>query len=125
MFELVDWDDVEADAHYDFFSIGNEHEGYDLKLLTGFSGAAGDCFSDLAGMKFSTEDVDNDAVSTSDCAYYANGGWWFKDCKSGNPTGSYYHGGNSSGSESALYWDTFHPDHYSLKELRMMIRPKE
>ncbi|XP_063925844.1 angiopoietin-related protein 7-like [Zophobas morio] len=124
LFELVDWENGQEDAHYDYFSIGSEEEKYILKLVGGFTGSVGDGFTDQAGMKFSTPDKDRDVIETN-CAAIAKGGWWFRSCKLANPTGLYIVGGNMSDDLSGITWYPWHGSHYSLKEVRMMIRPKE
>jgi hypothetical protein len=66
--ELVDLDEKAATASYAAFSVGNEVEGYSLKVLAGYSGNAGDSLSYHAGSKFSTKDLDQDEWAEGSCA---------------------------------------------------------
>ena len=65
-------------AKYSTFEVGNEADGYRLKI-GGYQGNAGDSFAVHNGMKFSTFDKDNDLAFTN-CGSYHNGGWWHYDC---------------------------------------------
>lgn len=64
---------------YDEFAIGNESELYKLHTLGEASGTAGDSFKEHYGMKFTSQDNDNDE-STSNCAVDYTSGWWYKNC---------------------------------------------
>lgn len=65
-------------AKYSTFEIGNEADGYRLKI-GGYQGNAGDSFAVHNGMKFTTFDNDND-LAYLNCGSSHNGGWWHKDC---------------------------------------------
>ena len=65
------------------FRVEGEDQGYKLNV-GGYSGTAGD---DMAGtmahgsnngMKFSTQDRDNDLWGTTHCAQKFKQGWWFR-----------------------------------------------
>uniref|UniRef100_A0A0A1XQ81 Tenascin-R n=1 Tax=Zeugodacus cucurbitae TaxID=28588 RepID=A0A0A1XQ81_ZEUCU len=102
-------------AKYSHILIGNEGEDYVLKKLGKYSGSAGDSLSYHLGMKFSTQDRDND-YSKGNCAEYYHGGWWFKDCYRGYLNGRFGH--NLGG----LNWHDIEKD-VSLVFAQIMIRP--
>ena len=63
------------------FRIENEDQGYGLHI-GGYSGTAGDSLTpigktNLNGMKFSTNDRDNDNSNSTHCSRRWKGGWWF------------------------------------------------
>ena len=65
---MTDWDGVSAYALYDAFFVGSEETGYALKALGAYSGDAGDSMGGYAGMKFTTQDKDQDTRVKSNCA---------------------------------------------------------
>lgn len=135
--ELEDWDGRASYAEYTI-SLGSEAEGYPLSV-SAYVGDAGDAlvkgsanlgaFLSHANMKFSTYDRDKDKWEES-CAEMYGGGWWYNNCQSANLNGIYYRGGQYDlGSntpyeiENGVVWLTFRPADYSLKTVRMKIRP--
>lgn len=131
--ELEDWEGAVASAEYTI-RVGSEEEGYPLHVST-YSGDAGDALlmpkaSDLShnGMKFSTFDKDNDR-SEHNCAEIYGGGWWYNNCQSANLNGIYYKGTYDPKTniphetENGVVWVTYKPANYSLKTVRMFIRP--
>ncbi|XP_044269833.1 fibrinogen C domain-containing protein 1-like isoform X2 [Tribolium madens] len=124
--ELVDWEDKKGFAHYNAFSIGNENEGYILRILGEYSGDAGDDLSVSLGEKFSTKDRDQDS-SPENCATLYNGAWWYNNCMACQLTGKYLKTKDSTLDEMAgrvMYWNSFRGVSYSLKQARMMVRPR-
>jgi len=84
----------------------------------------GDSLSYHLGMKFSTEDRDNDKYSYGNCAQIEKGGWWFKSCSHSNLNGHYFNGGNTNGKTSGITWASFGKGpNYSMKSVVMKIRP--
>ncbi|XP_037614866.1 fibrinogen alpha chain-like isoform X1 [Sebastes umbrosus] len=134
--ELEDWEGGVASAEYTV-RVGTEEEGYPLHV-SGYIGVAGDALvmpnSDMAsylshnGMKFSTFDKDNDKWEES-CAEMYGGGWWYNNCQSANLNGIYYKGTYDPEKntpyeiENGVVWVTYKPANYSLKTVRMFIRP--
>ncbi|XP_056225453.1 fibrinogen alpha chain [Seriola aureovittata] len=134
--ELEDWEGGVASAEYTI-RVGSEEEGYALHV-SGYIGDAGDALvmpkSDMAsflshnGMKFSTFDKDNDKWEEN-CAEMYGGGWWYNNCQSANLNGIYYKGSYDPEKntpyeiENGVVWVTFKPANYSLKTVRMFIRP--
>ena len=81
------WNDSETSItwNYQTFRISGPENKYRLTV----GGGTGDGDDPLAyhnGQYFSTYDRDNDA-SSSNCAYLAQGGWWYNDCYSANLNG--------------------------------------
>ena len=55
-----------------------EGEDQEYKLhIGGYRGNAGDSMADHNGMKFTTQDRDNDKHTSLNCADVHKGGWWF------------------------------------------------
>uniref|UniRef100_A0A3B1KFL7 Fibrinogen C-terminal domain-containing protein n=1 Tax=Astyanax mexicanus TaxID=7994 RepID=A0A3B1KFL7_ASTMX len=110
-----------------------------MSNVSSYTGDAGDAlvqghanmgsFLSHVGMKFSTFDKDNDKWEEN-CAATYGGGWWYNNCQSANLNGIYYKGGRyDPGSnvpyeiENGIVWLPFKPDDYSLKVVRMKVRP--
>ncbi|XP_035281990.1 fibrinogen alpha chain [Anguilla anguilla] len=135
--ELEDWEGQEFYAEY-LVRIGTEAEGYPIHV-SGYQGNAGDAlvsgqpdlgaFLSHANMKFSTYDRDNDKWEEN-CAEMYGGGWWYNNCRSANLNGIYFKGGQyDPGSnvpyeiENGVVWLPLKPADYSLKTVRMKVRP--
>ncbi|EAU77863.2 AGAP012539-PA, partial [Anopheles gambiae str. PEST] len=116
MVELKDFDGNYIYARYDEFAIGSEDEQYPLTKLGSYTGTAGDALNYHKDMKFSTVDRDND-VSTTHCARYWKGAWWYKGCHNSNLNGIYK---NSVEGEN-IVWNTY-KRYWGLAYSRMMIR---
>ncbi|XP_016105826.1 fibrinogen alpha chain-like [Sinocyclocheilus grahami] len=135
--ELQDWAGNEAYAEYSV-RVGSEAEGF-LLTVSDYVGDTGDAlvqgqpnlgsFLSHAGMKFSTFDRDSDKWEEN-CAEMYGGGWWYNNCQSANLNGIYYKGGQYDPGtavpyeiENGVVWLPFKPADYSLKVVRMKIRP--
>ncbi|XP_072513506.1 fibrinogen alpha chain-like [Salminus brasiliensis] len=135
--ELQDWQGKEVYAEYNV-KVGPEADGFQL-TVSSYTGDAGDAlvqghanmgsFLSHAGMKFSTFDRDNDKWEEN-CADMYGGGWWYNNCQSANLNGIYYKGGQyDPGSkvpyeiENGIVWLPFKPADYSLKVVKMKVRP--
>ncbi|KAJ3650017.1 hypothetical protein Zmor_021730 [Zophobas morio] len=119
LFELVDWDMTKINAGYNKFIIGNEGEGYELKSVGKFPYGTDDSMSQHVNMKFSTPDKDQ---SPGKCALAFKASWWHKNCFDSQLTGVYADRGLGKNNQN-IYWNSFHAPPYSLKQIRMMIRP--
>ncbi|XP_076838984.1 fibrinogen alpha chain [Brachyhypopomus gauderio] len=136
--ELQDWQGNEAYAEYSV-RVGPELEGFPLSVSS-YEGDAGDAlvkghsnmgsFLSHADMKFSTFDRDSDKWEEN-CAEMYGGGWWYNNCQSANLNGVYYKGGQYDPGnnvpyeiENGVVWIPFKPADYSLKVVRMKIRPE-
>ncbi|XP_054846362.1 fibrinogen alpha chain [Eublepharis macularius] len=138
--EVEDWEGNEAYAEY-YMQIGSELEGYSLSV-SDYEGTAGDAliigseeegseYTAHANMKFSTFDRDNDQWEEN-CAEVYGGGWWYNNCQAANLNGIYYSGGQYDPRnnipyeiENGVVWVPFKPSDYSLKVVKMKIRPVE
>nr|XP_036220782.1 techylectin-5B isoform X2 [Bactrocera oleae] len=121
---LQDFEGNSRYARYNLFAIGNEKEDYALNLLGEYEGDAGDSLTYHAGSKFSTFDNDNDGCVDCSCAQSRNGAWWYNWCDMSNLNGKYFEENyNNTPLYQGMYWDGFRGPSYSLRAVRMMIRP--
>ncbi|XP_009949963.1 PREDICTED: fibrinogen alpha chain, partial [Leptosomus discolor] len=119
--ELEDWDGNAVYAEY-IIQVGSEAEGYAL-AVSSYEGTAGDAL--MAGwMEEGTE-------YTSHAQMYG-GGWWYNSCQAANLNGIYYLGGHYDPRynipyeiENGVVWLPFRASDYSLKIVRMKIKPIE
>eukprot|EP00079_Xenopus_tropicalis_P012917 XP_002940496.1 PREDICTED: fibrinogen-like protein 1 [Xenopus tropicalis] len=130
--ELVDFEGQRRFAQYKSFSVGDEETSYQMSCGE-YTGTAGDSitagfnpevtwWANLSGMKFSTQDRDNDNYE-GNCAEEDKGGWWFNRCHAANLNGWYYKGPYTSKTDDGIVWYTWHGWWYSLKSVTMKIRP--
>ncbi|CAO2612769.1 Fibrinogen alpha chain [Lemmus lemmus] len=129
--ELEDWAGKQAYAEYRF-RVGSEAEGYALQVSS-YRGTAGDAliegsveegpeYTSHSSMRFSTFDRDADQWEEN-CAEVYGGGWWYNSCQAANLNGIYYPGGTPYEIENGVVWVPFRGADYSLKAVRMKIRP--
>ncbi|XP_063915333.1 fibrinogen-like protein 1 [Zophobas morio] len=125
LIELVDWDDNYKFAHYDSFRVGSEDEGY-IVSISGYTGTAGDSFSYVTNnTKFSTKKIDLDQWSLGSCAQHFGASWWYNMCMTSLLTGKYLESYvHTTELGKIMHWSTFRGNQYSLKEARMMVRPR-
>ncbi|KAJ3664185.1 hypothetical protein Zmor_008373 [Zophobas morio] len=122
--ELVDWNETSVFAHYNRFRVGSEHKDY-LMTVSGYDGTAGDSFYYMNNTKFGTKKIDFDHWPSGSCAQKYDASWWFKYCHNSLLTGKYLKGDVPSEQKGKImYWYTFRGNTYSLKEARMMVRPR-
>ncbi|KAM6921344.1 angiopoietin-related protein 1a [Xenentodon cancila] len=122
MIELEDWTGKKVYAEYSSFHLESESEGYRLRLGT-YQGNAGDSFTSHNGKQFTTLDRDRDAFS-GNCAHFHKGGWWYNACGQTNLNGVWYSGGvYRSKFQDGIFWEEYGGGFYSLKSVRLMIRP--
>ena len=122
--DLKDYSGNSAYAKYSSFNVGNSNSKYTLSV-SGYSGTAGDAIAasghslrNANGMKFSTEDQDNDQWS-SHCAGQLKGGWWFNSCNRTFLNGLYLSGSGSN----RIQWYTW-KRYSSLAFSEMKFRKK-
>ncbi|XP_028390858.1 ficolin-2-like [Dendronephthya gigantea] len=121
--DLMDFNNTEAYAKYENFSVADESDKYRLNIGN-YSGDAGDSLTTWHNeMQFSTNDSDNDATADIHCAGDYKGGWWYKNCHSSNLNGLY----QSTGRKNAvgISWYYWKSGHFSLKKTEMKMRPKQ
>ncbi|XP_066532234.1 angiopoietin-related protein 1a [Hoplias malabaricus] len=120
--ELEDWVGKKVYAEYSSFRLEPESESYRLRLGT-YQGNAGDSLASHNGKPFTTLDRDKDAF-TGNCAHFHKGGWWYNACGQTNLNGVWYSGGvYRSKFQDGIFWADYGGGFYSLKSVRMMIRP--
>ena len=94
-----------------------------LVNLSSILGDAGDSLAHHNGMKFSTNDKDNDE-SDEHCALKFKSAWWYKSCDQSSLNGRY-----STMSTVApghgIQWRAWKGDKYSLKKSEMKTRPSQ
>ncbi|XFF86632.1 PREDICTED: fibrinogen alpha chain [Capra hircus] len=136
--ELEDWAGKGAYAEY-HLRVGSEAEDYALEV-SAYKGTAGDAliegsveegteYTSHTGMRFSTFDRDADKWEDN-CAEVYGGGWWYNNCQAANLNGIYYPGGSYDPRDNSPYeiengvvWVPFRGADYSLRAVRMKIRP--
>ncbi|XP_012945439.2 ficolin-1-like, partial [Aplysia californica] len=103
-------------ANYNNFVLSGEPENYKLQI-SGFSGNVEDNMAIHNGQAFSTKDRDNESTST-DCANYNHGAWWYKSCHRVNLNGKWGSTGNQG-----LSWYSVTKFTNSVTSSEMKIRP--
>ncbi|XP_062849454.1 angiopoietin-related protein 1b [Trichomycterus rosablanca] len=120
--ELQDWMDKKVYAAYSSFHLEPESESYRLRLGT-YQGNAGDSLTSHNGKQFTTLDHDKDAFA-GNCAHFHKGGWWYNACGQANLNGVWYSGGvYRSKFQDGIFWADYGGGFYSMKSVRMLIRP--
>ena len=87
-----------------------------------FAGVAGDSLGQNNGMKFSTQDVDNDRGSAN-CAQRWHGAWWFNNCFNAHLNGEYLRGRHNQRGGKGIHWHHFKGGDYSYKVAEMKVAP--
>ncbi|KAK1797297.1 hypothetical protein P4O66_008679 [Electrophorus voltai] len=122
--ELQDWMEKKVYAAYSSFHLEPESESYRLRLGT-YQGNAGDSLTSHNGKQFTTLDRDKDAFS-GNCAHFHKGGWWYNACGQTNLNGVWYSGGvYRSKFQDGVFWADYGGGFYSMKSVRMLIKPIE
>ncbi|XP_061176959.1 fibrinogen C domain-containing protein 1-B-like [Saccostrea echinata] len=109
----------EAYAVYTTFYIGDENNKYTI-TVSGYNGTAGDSLGYHNGIKFSTQDQDNDN-NRSSCATDYHGAWWYNACLHSNLNGEYAQSA-VHGNRYPIWWQWKRIE--ALKQTVMMIRYK-
>ena len=110
-FDLWDVDDKFYQVDYADFKVGDEESLYRLEVGQ-YSGNLSDSLENHNHMQFSTHDADHDASSTH-CALYYRGGWWYSHCQYVNVNGQYHTG---------LTWYNHHEKQWvQLKKIQMKL----
>ncbi|XP_023218733.1 techylectin-5A-like [Centruroides sculpturatus] len=117
---MKDLENEKRYAIYKNFWLDNEDHSYKIHISS-YSGDSGDSLTVANGMKFTTQDKDND-VWSSNCAVTYKGAWWYKDCHRSNLNGLNLNGPHESYADG-IEWYSWKEHHYSLPEIEMKIRP--
>jgi ficolin len=120
--DLWDWDGNFRYAEYDDFFIGGQACKYKLMKIGDYCGDAGDSLRVHVGMKFSTQDQDNDN-SPDSCAIKFKGAWWYNNCHDSNLNGDYKPTGVMTTDADGIIWQSWKGYYYSMKRVEMKIRP--
>ncbi|CAF4113549.1 unnamed protein product [Rotaria magnacalcarata] len=125
--DLEDAEGKKAWALYSTFQVGDAASEYVLSI-GGYSGDAGNAMTypsreDLNsnGMKFSTQDNDNDLWLSGNCAELYKGGWWFNHCSAAHLNGLPIVGSAPNG--DGIRWNHFRRWSHSMKKATMKLRP--
>ena len=97
------------------------HELGDIYVTVYLTGTAGDSLSYHNNMAFSTKDKDNDVSSSTNCAVFLSGAWWYKRCIHSNLNGLYKYPGTSDA--KGVVWYHWKKKFYSLSKSEMKTRP--
>lgn len=63
-------------------------------------------------------------LTTGNCAHFHKGGWWYNACGQTNLNGVWYSGGVYRNKfQDGIFWADYGGGFYSMKAVRMMIRP--
>ncbi|KAI8747799.1 BgiBFREP12.9 [Biomphalaria glabrata] len=106
-------------AQYENFKVLSETEKYKLQTGT-YSGNAGDDLSPHNNKFFSTFDRDNDISSSTNCAEYNSGAWWYESCHHSNLNGQW---GRTS--NKGMNWFKLTRGSNSVSFTEMKIRERE
>ncbi|XP_023021587.2 microfibril-associated glycoprotein 4 [Leptinotarsa decemlineata] len=122
--EIVTRENEYGYAHYKDFKVGSEPDGYPLERLSVYSGDAGDSLDWHRGMKFTTQDVDQDK-SDENCAVFAKGAYWYNNCFASNLNGELINHEVPGRVREGMSWDSW--KNYEgrskvLAKARMLIR---
>ncbi|CAK8686763.1 unnamed protein product [Clavelina lepadiformis] len=118
--ELWDFEGNQRHANYSSFSIESAENLYRLNV-SGYSGNAGDSFSDNNGYPFSTEDADNDSFHGNCATFYGGSqGWWFVSCGLSALNGVWKR--QSTGWYHGITWFYWKGGTEPLKETKMKLR---
>uniref|UniRef100_A0A1A9WFP4 Fibrinogen C-terminal domain-containing protein n=1 Tax=Glossina brevipalpis TaxID=37001 RepID=A0A1A9WFP4_9MUSC len=122
--ELEDFNGTQTWAEYGIFHVDSEKYNYNL-IISDYRGIAPDALKYHNEMDFSTYDRRNDKTihACCPCALSYASGWWFDNCAETNLNGIYHHTPLHH-NYIGIIWESWLGD-YSLRETRMMIRPKQ
>jgi len=110
-------------AQYNSCKIGTAQEKYKLTFTNGsYEGSIGDSLSYHWGMNFTTQDQDNDAFASANCAKDGwLSGWWYRSCTACQLNGDY----NSTSPFTRIGWSTWTRHAHPFRFTEMKIRPQQ
>ncbi|KAI5623627.1 microfibril-associated glycoprotein 4 [Silurus asotus] len=120
--DLQDFDGSSVYAHYSYFSVDSEAEGYKLTVSGFINGGAGDSLELSNEQKFTTFDRDQD-LHPNNCAKLYLGAFWYNNCHHANPNGIYLWGNDETYFAIGNVWYTWKGFANGLQLITMKIRP--
>ena len=114
-FDLGDHEGNKRYAKYTTFQVSDSSTNYRMNVA-GYSGDAGDSFSNHNGVMFTTKDRDHDTYGLN-CAAQYKGAWWYTHCHYSNLNGVY----SSTTYAEGVNWRHWKGYHYSLKFTEMKV----
>nr|XP_020458453.1 angiopoietin-related protein 3 [Monopterus albus] len=120
--DLEDWKEETHWAEYRF-SLEGPSEDYALHV-SHFSGDLPDVMANSTGMRFSTQDRNDDNHRNLSCTRSHTGGWWFNGCGETNLNGRYFwlKGKGRSVRRKGIHWKPGTGPSYSLKMTKITLR---
>jgi hypothetical protein len=117
--DLQDFDGNRRYAKYTLFAVANGTSKYNLTVGQ-YNGDAGDSLAYHNGMKFTTQDNDNDFWSSSNCAVQYQGAWWYNNCYNSNLNGVYINDGSSTDTKGQR-WNKWKYNVMKFSEMKMRV----
>ncbi|XP_028391509.1 ficolin-1-like [Dendronephthya gigantea] len=118
--DLMDFNGTKRYAKYGKFCVADDSDKYRLNI-SHYSGTASDSLLWHNGMKFSTNDSDNDVRPDKNFASMFKGAWWYNNGHQSNLNGLYLGAGETY--NSGIKWNKWH--NRSMKMTEMKIRPSQ
>lgn len=116
---------------YPYFAIQSPSQNYALVSTVGPGTGAGS-YAPLPPINnnnryFSTLDRDNDQISSKNCGYMDQGGWWYYDCNYANLNGRHQPTdlGGTRSLRQRLVWRNTKGEFEVYKHAEMKIRPQD
>ncbi|VDI45825.1 Hypothetical predicted protein [Mytilus galloprovincialis] len=121
-FELQDFADNTAYAEYQSFQVANEASNYKV-TFSGYTGTAGNAFSDNYGMEFTSRENERDNdLHSYHCGKGRQGAWWFNACGKSSLNGPYK--ASSISDVKVIHWYTWRR-YKALKATEMKLKTLE
>ncbi|XP_061120037.1 fibrinogen C domain-containing protein 1-B-like [Syngnathus typhle] len=126
--DFTAFDGAKYYALYNTFTVGRnsmdpDKDGYPL-YVSGYSGNAGDRFTQHSGEMFTTKDRDQDKWDNGNCATRWDGAWWHEYCHWTNLNGLYKATGTCNG-HNVIWKDLGSARFTCLRFVEMKIRPRK
>ena len=128
-FQLEDWNGDTAYAEYFSFRVTSEADEYRLLLGDYTGSASADQNEDSTSgflfhnnSRFSTPDNDNDSRSGACIDTYGYNGFWLQSCLHVGATNTYREFPDHV-MRNSVRWDAWRVGRYSLKTMKMLMRP--
>lgn len=122
----IDLEDWKEEKHWAEYRLSLEGPSKDYILhVSHFSGDLPDAMAQSTGMRFSTNDRNNDNHQNSNCPRNYTGGWWFNACGETNLNGRYLwlRAKGRSTRRRGIHWKPGTGPSYFLKMTKITVRP--